>query len=156
MTNLNSKKGDRNERTIVNCLDALGFAVMRAPSSGSATKRELPDVLAGRKGLFYAVEAKRYSSERVYIDAREVKDLNHFGEMFGAKSRIAVRFDLERGDPAWGDGMRYGAYLWDPADLYQTDSGNYRVDRETTLAEATPMYDIEGADHRSALEQVEF
>ena len=39
MVNANSK-GDRRERELVNLLDERGFAVMRAPASGSATDRE--------------------------------------------------------------------------------------------------------------------
>ena len=53
-----NRKGDRRERELVNRLDEAGFAVMRAPASGSATDRELPDVLAGDGGTFYAIEAK--------------------------------------------------------------------------------------------------
>jgi len=39
--------GDNYERELVNSLDAVGIPSMRAPSSGSATERELPDVIAG-------------------------------------------------------------------------------------------------------------
>jgi len=41
--------GARYERELVNALDACGYVAMRAPASGAATDRELPDVLAGRK-----------------------------------------------------------------------------------------------------------
>jgi len=47
-----NKKGDRRERELVNRLDDAGFAVMRAPASGGATQRELPDVLAGNGEAF--------------------------------------------------------------------------------------------------------
>lgn len=36
------------ERELINALDAIGIPAMRAPSSGSATNRDLPDVLAAR------------------------------------------------------------------------------------------------------------
>ena len=39
--------GDKYERELVNTLEAVGIPAMRAPSSGSATERELPDVIAG-------------------------------------------------------------------------------------------------------------
>ena len=41
---MSQAKGDRRERELVNALDEAGFAVMRAPASGAATDRELPDV----------------------------------------------------------------------------------------------------------------
>jgi hypothetical protein len=44
-----NRKGDRRERELVNKLDDAGFAVMRAPASGSATARDLPDGLAGEQ-----------------------------------------------------------------------------------------------------------
>lgn len=37
--------GDKYERELVNTFDAFDIPSMRAPSSGSATQRELPDVL---------------------------------------------------------------------------------------------------------------
>lgn len=38
----------RYERELVSALDECGYVAMRAPSSGSATDRDLPDLLAGR------------------------------------------------------------------------------------------------------------
>ena len=95
MANSNSK-GDRRERELVNRLDERGFAVMRAPSSGSATERELPDVLAGDGDVFYAIEAKSSSGDPIYLDGTEVENLVYFARNFGAKPRIGARFD--RGD----------------------------------------------------------
>jgi Holliday junction resolvase len=60
-------KGSRRERELVNQLDETGFAVMRAPASGSATERELPDVLAGDNGYFLAIEAKSSSGDPIYL-----------------------------------------------------------------------------------------
>jgi len=41
--------GDRYERELVNALTTLNIPALRAPSSGSATDRNLPDILAGMK-----------------------------------------------------------------------------------------------------------
>ncbi|PSP40299.1 nucleoid-structuring protein H-NS [Halobacteriales archaeon QH_6_64_20] len=158
-------KGDRRERELVNELDEAGFAVMRAPASGSATDRELPDVLAGRadrsaragKGdndensengdnsdtsdedgnaddepLFYAIEAKSSSGNPIYLSGEEVEALVYFARNFGAKPRIAVRFDRE----PW--------YFFHPADCYTTDGGNYRVKRETAVAEGIDFEELIG------------
>ena len=120
MGGLNTK-GDRRERELVNRLDEAGFAVMRAPASGSATGRELPDVLAGNGSAFYAIEAKSSSGDPIYLDNEEVAALTYFAQNFGARPKVGVRFDRED----W--------YFFHPADLHTTDAGNYRVKKERAL-----------------------
>ena len=129
-----SRKGDRRERELVNRLDDAGFAVMRAPASGSATERDLPDVLAGNGDAFYAIEAKSSSDNPIYLDSEEVDSLVFFARNFGARPRIAVRFDRE----PW--------YFFHPEECYTTDAGNYRVKLETATESGMP-YDAfeEGA-----------
>lgn len=118
---MSQAKGDRRERELVNRLDEAGFAVMRAPASGSATERELPDVLAGNGAVFYAVEVKGSAGDPIYLTGDEVEALVYFSENFGAKPRIGVRFDREE----W--------YFFHPADLHTTDGGNYRVKKERAV-----------------------
>ena len=120
MGGLNTK-GDRRERELVNRLDDAGFAVMRAPASGSATGRDLPDVLAGNGSVFYAVEAKSSSGDPIYLEGAEVESLIYFSRNFGATPKVGVRFDRED----W--------YFFHPADLHTTDAGNYRVKKERAL-----------------------
>lgn len=139
MVNANSK-GDRRERELVNRLDERGFAVMRAPSSGSATDRELPDVLAGNGDVFYAVEAKASAGDPIYLDSEEVEALVYFARNFGAKPRIGVRFDRED----W--------YFFHPADLHTTDGGNYRVKKETALADGEDMAELSGETKRTSID----
>jgi Holliday junction resolvase len=134
-----NRKGDRRERELVNELDAAGFAVMRAPASGSATERDLPDVLAGNGEKFYAIEAKSSSGDPIYLDAEEVESLIFFARNFGAKARIGVRFDQED----W--------FFFHPGDLYTTDAGNYRVKRETALAEGVDFDELVGRSERTDL-----
>ena len=135
-------KGDRRERELVNRLDEAGFAVMRAPASGSATERELPDVLAGDGEDFYAIEAKSSAGDPIYLDGEEVEALLFFSRNFGARPRIGVRFDRE----AW--------YFFHPADLYTTDGGNYRVKHETALAEGTDFEELVGHSEKVRLDEV--
>jgi Holliday junction resolvase len=159
-------KGDRRERELVNELDEAGFAVMRAPASGSATDRELPDVLAGRadrssrsegrdegegtessgsddtgssEPLFYAIEAKSSSGDPIYLTGEEVEALVYFARNFGAKPRIGVRFDRE----PW--------YFFHPADLYVTDGGNYRVKRKTAVGEGIDFAELIGRSTQARL-----
>jgi Holliday junction resolvase len=129
---MSNAKGNRRERELVNRLDESGFAVMRAPASGAATERELPDVLAGDGDVFYAVEAKSSSGDPIYLTGEEVEALVYFSRNFGAKPRIGVRFDRED----W--------YFFHPSDLHVTDGGNYRVKKETALREGAGMDDLRG------------
>jgi len=133
-------KGNRRERELVNRLDESGFAVMRAPASGAATERELPDVLAGNGDAFYAIEAKSSSGDPIYLTGEEVEALVYFSRNFGAKPRIGVRFDRED----W--------YFFHPGEVYRTDGGNYRVKKETALAEGTDMTELAGRSAQAELD----
>jgi Holliday junction resolvase len=136
-----NRKGDRRERELVNKLDESGFAVMRAPASGSATERELPDVLAGDGETFYAIEAKSSAGDPIYLDGEEIEALLYFAQNFGARPRVGVRFDQED----W--------YFFHPGDLYTTDGGNYRVKKETALADGTDFTEFVGESEKVTLEE---
>lgn len=134
-----NRKGERRERELVNLLDGVGFAVMRAPASGSATDRDLPDVLAGNGESFYAIEAKSSSGNPIYLDAEEVEALTFFAENFGALPRIAIRFDEE----AWA--------FFDPETLYVTEAGNFRVKKETAIANGADLFELAGKSKQARL-----
>jgi Holliday junction resolvase len=136
---MSNAKGDRRERELVNALDGAGFAVMRAPASGSATERDLPDVLAGDGETFYAIEAKSSAGDPIYLTGEEVEALIYFSQNFGATPRIGVRFDRED----W--------YFFHPDDCHTTDGGNYRVKKETALAEGTDFAELTGHSERTTL-----
>ncbi|WP_082230843.1 Holliday junction resolvase Hjc [Haloprofundus marisrubri] len=140
---MSNAKGDRRERELVNKLDEAGFAVMRAPASGGATTRELPDVLAGDGDRFYAIEAKSSAGDPIYLTGEEVEALIFFARNFGAKARIAVRFDRED----W--------YFFHPGDLYVTDGGNYRVKKETALKDGEDFAEFVGQSAKTTLGDVE-
>ena len=139
---MSNAKGDRRERELVNKLDEAGFAVMRAPASGSATDRDLPDVLAGNSERFYAVEAKSSAGDPIYLDGGEVAALVYFSQNFGARPRIGVRFDRED----W--------YFFHPEELYTTDGGNYRVKRERALADGTDFAEFTGHSEKVTLDEL--
>ena len=132
MVNSNAK-GDRLERELINILagrhekspfERDEWAVMRAPSSGSSTDRELPDMLAGNGKRFYAFEAKSGNPERpIYLTEEEVDALIFFAGNFGAIPEIAIRFDRE----PWA--------FFDPDAVYRTPGGNYRVKLEDVQGE---------------------
>lgn len=117
MVNSNAK-GDRKERELVRRLYDDGFATMRAPASGSATGRDLPDIIAGNGDVTYCIEAKSSSGDPIYLDGEEIDSLVYFATNFGAIPVVAARFNhLD-----WA--------FFTPDTLYQTQGGNYRVKRE--------------------------
>lgn len=140
MTN-RSKKGDRVERELVNWLDENGWAVLRAPASGSATERELPDVLAGNGDRFIATETKGSGEDKVYLDGEEIDALRYFAEKFGAEAHVSVKFDVDYDHPAYGED-RPGFYFIHVDDLYETDGGNYRVKKSVALEEGVPEEEL--------------
>lgn len=123
--------GSRYERELVNTLDACGYVAMRAPSSGSATERELPDVLALRDdeaarwfagrpvSEVLAIELKTTSRTTAYAEASEVEALREFAETAGARPLLAGRFKRNGHDRVH--------YLVPPEDCRMTDGGNYGV-----------------------------
>ena len=103
-------------------------------AKGDRRERELPDVLAGDGVNFYAIEAKSSSGDPIYLTGEEVESLVYFGQNFGAKPKIGVRFDRED----W--------YFFHPADVHQTDGGNYRVKKEVALEEGEPLDALKATD----------
>ena len=138
-----NRKGDRRERELVNQLDDAGFAVMRAPASGSATERDLPDVLAGDGDTFYAIEAKSSAGRPIYLTGEEIESLVYFAQNFGAKARIGIRFDRE----SW--------FFFHPSDLHVTDGGNYRVKKETALSAGEDFESCVGVVSQSRLSDID-
>lgn len=134
-----NSKGDRRERELVRLLsgehekspfDEDEWAPMRAPASGSATERELPDIFAGYDGILWAIEAKTSNGDPIYIDEEEVEDLQYFAARWGAYARIGARFD---------DNVEWR--FFNPNALYRTPEGNYRVKQEDF--EETPNQTLE-------------
>ena len=140
---MSQSKGSRTERELVARLDEAGFAVMRAPASGSATDRDLPDVLAGNGEVLYAIEAKSSAGDPIYLTGEEVESLVYFSRNFGAKARIGVRFDHED----W--------YFFHPGDLHVTEGGNYRVKKETAIEDGIDLDELVGRSSRTKLDDYE-
>lgn len=133
-----SAKGDRSERQLVNTLDARGWEVIRVPASGSATTRDLPDVLAGRNGVAMAIEDKASGGDPIYLDAEEVAALQRFGRNYGAAIYISANFNSEPGDPSYGEDW-HGHHLLRVNNCHETPAGNYRVKKETAHGIGEPV-----------------
>jgi len=136
--------GPRYERELTNRLDRAGYAAVRAPTSGSATDRDLPDVLAGRpKGVpvlgewrereypdagendyieevfsdALAIEAKSGQATTLYVAPEEVAALERFADAFGARALLAARFTTQGSPTAW--------FLCPPENCRRTEAGAY-------------------------------
>lgn len=134
--------GSDRERELVNTLEACGWAAMRCPSSGSATTRDLPDVLAGNPGASVAIELKSGKGTTLYVDQQEVEALERFADRFGATPLLAARWTSQA----------TGVKIWGvpPTDARKTDSGNYGLPVEDIQERAavvwTPAIGDRGAD----------
>jgi Holliday junction resolvase len=115
--------GARIERQLVNTYTSLGWGALRVPTSGSATSRDLPDVLTGRphpdatnvaNSEAYAIEVKATSGTTAYAGRDELAALTRFANMFGAHPLVAAYFKQKGGERS-----RY--YLVPPGELRMTD-----------------------------------
>lgn len=129
-----SKTGSREERELVKMLWDANCAAMRAPASGGATKKPLPDVIAGNGTIYLAIEVKSSSLERIYINSEKIDGLKEFSDIFGAKPYIGVKFLRKK----W----RFICL----EDLYQTKNNNYRVNIDLAFDKGLDFDEILGKD----------
>lgn len=98
---------------------ARGFAVMRAPASGSKVKKAIyPDVVAIRKGHIAVFEVKsRSKGENIYIEKEQVNKLVEFATRAGGKAYIAVK-------------VVGSDWVFIPIELLEPTTSGYKVSRE--------------------------
>ena len=85
-------KGARAERELFHYLWDNGWAVLRVAGSGS-TSMPAPDLLAGNRNRFLAIECKSLKSKTQYLKKEQMNELKEFAEHFGAEPWVGVRFD---------------------------------------------------------------
>lgn len=134
-----SKKGSVEERDLVNKLWDAGFAAMRAPASGGATKRPLPDVLAGNGKLYLAIEVKSTRQDHIYIDNDKISNLKEFCSIFGATPYIGAKF------------IRKPWRFIKLDDLHITRSENYRVNTDLAFSKGLDFEEIIGESKQTKL-----
>jgi Holliday junction resolvase len=139
-------RGIDAERSLVNILWKNGFAVMRAPSSGSATKRPLPDIIAGSKqrGLQFVIEVKTTRLKTLYVEYDSIHQLLEFGQTFGCEPYLAIRF--RRLSKNW--------IFIRPSQLQITKGKNYKITLKEALATGIDLKTLvgEGKQMRLGLE----
>lgn len=115
------RRGFSHERDLVIKLWKKGFAVIRAPASGSKAKRMVyPDVVAIRNGITIVFEVKSSSRARdIYIDSKQIHKLIEFAKRAGGFSYIAIKL------------IGTGEWRFVSTDmLVKTASGRFKVSRE--------------------------
>ncbi|MCC7553900.1 MAG: Holliday junction resolvase [Methanobacteriaceae archaeon] len=128
------RKGYSEERDLVLKLWEHNFAAMRAPASGGATKRPLPDIIAGNGEIYLAIEVKTTTKEKIYIDSLQVDGLCEFSDTFGALPYIGVKF-------------KYTKWLFlKPEDIERTKSNNFKIEKDIALEKALEIDEIVGVD----------
>jgi Holliday junction resolvase len=111
--------GSDKERELATLLDMAEYQVMRAPSSGGGTKRDLPDLHWGKGGESWAAEMKYTGTDTAYYTEAEVTALERFAEAFGATAFLVARFKQDT-----------TFYYRAPAEARRTDKDNYAIDRD--------------------------
>lgn len=134
-----SKKGSIEERDLVKKLWDAGFAAMRAPASGGATKRPLPDVLAGNGKLYLAIEVKSSRQDHIYIDKEKIDNLIEFSNIFGATPYVGAKF------------IRKKWRFIKLDDLHVTRSNNYRVNTDLAFSKGLDFEEVIGGSVQTKL-----
>lgn len=134
---MSKHKGARYERATVNALYKDGWVVIRAPSSGSATDHELPDVIAGRGAVplnelpnqesprdgslirRLVGEVKYRSDGRVRVKDAKMAGLNEVANAFSAVPVIVCRW---KGDTT--------GYFVTPSGMDETRNRNFTIGKE--------------------------
>lgn len=134
-----SKKGSIEERDLVKKLWDAGFAAMRAPASGGATKKPLPDVLAGNGKLYLAIEVKSSRQDHIYIDKEKIDNLIEFSNIFGATPYVGAKF------------IRKKWRFIKLDDLHVTRSNNYRVNTDLAFSKGLDFEEVIGGSVQTKL-----
>jgi len=112
----NKAKGSKAERELFQMFTQNHFRAVRVAGSGTMENADC-DLLAGKIGAKYCIEAKSAKNPVKYISKEQISNFIVFSEIFGLTPVIAVRFN------------RLGWFFLSPKDL--EDSGkNFVVNME--------------------------
>ena len=90
----NKSKGSKAERELLDIFTDHSWSAARVAGSGM-NDNTFCDLIAGRYGKTYAVEAKSSKHPRIYITKEQIEDFMKFTEVMGLTPVIAVRFNRE-------------------------------------------------------------
>jgi holliday junction resolvase Hjr len=113
----NKSKGSNAERELYQMFVDNHYRAVRVAGSGVMENADC-DIIAGKKGKKYCIEAKSSKKPVKYISKEQINNFITFSEIFGLKPIIAVRFN------------RLGWFFLNPKDM--EDSGkNWVINEET-------------------------
>ncbi len=90
----NKAKGSRAERELLQLFTDQSWRAARVAGSG-VNENTFCDLIAGRYGKTYAVEAKSSKHPRIYITKQQIDDFIQFTSVMGLIPVVAVRFNRE-------------------------------------------------------------
>lgn len=95
-----------------------GFAVIRAPASGSKRKDPIPDIIALKHGIILLIEVKsRKEPDKVYIEKWQAEGILDFARKSGGEVFLAIKF------PRFLKFVKF-------ENLRKTEAGNYVADEQ--------------------------
>jgi|SRR3989344_6763335 len=106
----NKSKGSKAERELFQMFIDNNYRAVRVAGSGMMENADC-DIIAGKKGKKFAIEAKSTKKYIKYITKEQIESFMIFSEIFALKPVIAIRFN------------RLGWYFIHPKHLQ--DTGKY-------------------------------
>lgn len=85
-------KGTIAERDLVHKFWKEDIPAIRVAGSGSM-RHPSPDIVAGTPIRKLAIECKNIEGNKLYVPKSEIEELRKYGQMFGAETFLAVKFD---------------------------------------------------------------
>jgi len=136
-------RGIRDERLLAQLLWKKGFAVMRAPASGAATKMPRPDLIVGSRGrgLQFAVEVKTTRKAVLYLPAASIDQLLAFSQRFGCQPILALKFK----------GRKRNWIFIRPHHLQVTAGLNYKISLQDALGKGMDLKTLIGEGEQTRL-----
>ncbi len=128
-------KGVRGERELINLLWDHGYAALRAPASGAASRTPRPDVLAGNSKLerHLAFELKVTHKKSLYVSKAQIEGLVEFARRFGCKAYLGVKFTARR-----------QPWIFIPVGRLESVSKSFKVTPETAVRDGYHLETILG------------
>jgi Holliday junction resolvase len=135
--------GIKEERDLANKLHQYGFAVIRSPASGGATKMPRPDIIAGSKKRrkWFAFEVKTTRLKSIHISKDSFHQLIDFSEIFGCYAVFALKFKQQN---------KFWLFI-KPVDLIPSKKGNYNISLKEALLKGMDFSELIGEGQQTKL-----
>jgi Holliday junction resolvase len=135
--------GIKEERDLANKLHQYGFAVIRSPASGGATKMPRPDIIAGSKKRrkWFAFEVKTTRLKSIHISKDSFHQLIYFSEIFGCYAVFALKFKQQN---------KFWLFI-KPVDLIPSKKGNYNISLKEALLKGMDFSELIGEGQQTKL-----